>query len=153
MKATNLLKLYMHCNFSRSITETSTHAWPWLILHGPWTRHYCLFCFVFFFVLFLCVCLFFFFFFCFFVFCFFLSFKTMLSQNIRYTSFMPASENDHSNFHIYSFSLPTGTFWSKEGSTKVNFSCFIANYIQFKVTFPWPAEFNLNSYSFVVTKH
>ena len=40
---------------------------------------------------------------------FFLSFKTMLSQNSRYTSFMPASENDHSNFRIYSLSLPIGT--------------------------------------------
>ena len=29
--------------------------------------------------------------------------------NMRYTSFMPASENDHSNFYIYSLSLPTGT--------------------------------------------
>ena len=31
----------------------------------------------------------------------------MSSQNIRYASFMPASENDH--FRIYSLSLPTGT--------------------------------------------
>ena len=32
----------------------------------------------------------------------------MFSQNIRYTSFMPASENGHSNFHINNLSLPTG---------------------------------------------
>ena len=55
-----------------------------------------------------------FFLFCFFVvvvfcvrvfFCvfFFLSFKTMSSQNIRYTSFMQASGNDHSNFRIFKF--------------------------------------------------
>ena len=31
----------------------------------------------------------------------------MSSQNIRYTSFMFASENDHSNFRIYTLSLPT----------------------------------------------
>ena len=39
----------------------------------------------------------------------FLSFKTMSSQNIRYTSFMPASENDHSSFCIDTLSLPTGS--------------------------------------------
>ena len=33
----------------------------------------------------------------------------MSSQNIRYTSFMPASENDHSNFRIYTLNLPTGS--------------------------------------------
>ena len=62
----------------------------------------------------------------------------MSSQNIRYTSFMSASANDRSNFRIYSFlSLPTGTLAViKEGSIKVHYSCFIANYIQFKVTFP-----------------
>ena len=32
----------------------------------------------------------------------------MSSQNVRYTSFIPASENDHSNFRIYRISLPTG---------------------------------------------
>ena len=35
----------------------------------------------------------------------------MSSQNIRYTSFMPASENDHSNFRIYSLSLPIGSVY------------------------------------------
>ena len=34
----------------------------------------------------------------------------MSSQNIRYTSIMPASEIDHSNFRIYTLSLPTGSF-------------------------------------------
>ena len=33
----------------------------------------------------------------------------MSSQDIRYTSFIPASENDHSNFRIYTLSLPTGS--------------------------------------------
>ena len=33
----------------------------------------------------------------------------MSSQNIRYTSFIPASENDHSNVRIYTLSLPTGS--------------------------------------------
>ena len=55
------------------------------------------------------------------------SFKTMSSQNIRYTSLMPASENDPSNFHIYSLRLPTGALAViKRG---VHYSYFIANYI------------------------
>ena len=33
----------------------------------------------------------------------------MSSQNIRYTSFMSTSENDHSNIRIYTLSLPTGS--------------------------------------------
>ena len=45
----------------------------------------------------------------------FFSFKTMSSQNIRYTSFMPASENNHSVFRIYSLSLPTGALAVIEG--------------------------------------
>ena len=61
---------------------------------------------------------------------FFFSFKTMSSQNIRYISFMPASENDHSNFRIYSLRLPTGALAViKRGSAKVHYSYFIANYI------------------------
>ena len=72
-----------------------------------------------------------------FIYLLFLSLKTISLQNIRYTSFMSASENDHSNFRISNLSLPTGTLlWSKEGSTKVIYSYFITNYIQFKVTFP-----------------
>ena len=70
----------------------------------------------------------------------------MSLQNIRYTSFMPASENDHSNFRISTLSLPTGSLAViKRGVYKSHYSYFIANYIQFEVTFPWPAEFDLNS--------
>ena len=58
-------------------------------------------------------------------FIFFLSFKTMSSQNIKYTSFIPASENDHSNFRIYTLSLSTGSLAvTKRGVYKTSLFIF-----------------------------
>ena len=91
MKATNLLKLYMNCNFSQCIIETLTMFAPMFGLDKYFTVHrYDI--------------VFFFFFFFFFV------VQDHVVTKIRYTSFIPVSENDHSNFYIYSLSLPTGTF-------------------------------------------
>ena len=114
MKATNLLKLYMNCNFSRRITETLTMLVPMLGLDYYFTVHrYDIVRLFVFFVFFLFVV------------------QDHVVTKIRYTSFMPASENDHSIFYIYSLSLPTGTLAVIKRGVKVNYSYFIANYIQF----------------------
>ena len=83
--------------YYRNTNDVSTHAWPRLILHGPQTWHCKFVC------LFVC-------FFCFFCFVFFVVVvQDHVVTKSRYTSFMPASENDHSNFYICSLSLPSGT--------------------------------------------
>ena len=92
--------------YYRNTNDVSTHAWPWLILHGPLTWH-CK-------VMFVC-----------------LSFKTMSSkldilascQHQRMTIVISTS-----TVKVY---LQVHLLWSKEGSTKVHYSYFIANYIQF----------------------
>ena len=92
---------YMNCNFSRRITETLTMLVPMLGLDYYFTVHrydivrLLLFFFIFFFLFF-------------FIFIFFVVQDHVVTK-IRYTSFMPALENDHSNFYIYSLNLPTGT--------------------------------------------
>ena len=54
----------------------------------------------------------------------------MSSQNIRYTSFMLASENDHSNYRIYTLSLPTGSLAViKRGVYKSKFIIHISSRI------------------------
>ena len=87
MKATNLLKLYMNCNFSQCIIETLTMLAPMFGLDKYFTvQRYDIVFFFFFFVV-----------------------QDHVVTKIRYTSFIPVSENDHSNFYIYSLSLPRGT--------------------------------------------
>ena len=122
-------KLYMSCNLSQSITETLTMLAPMLGLDQFFTvRSHDIVTLI------------------------LLSYKTISSQNMRYTSFMPASENDHSNFRIYNLCLPMHWLWSKEGLQKLIIN--ISSRIIFNFKWLFLDQLNLIwiSYSFVFTE-